>query len=184
MARHYMRELPTRIPNLARWPRQGRLFNPLASELTRDLGIGAAEVAAWMQAGLLSYDPRSRERLSEVEEAELTFVTAIARSGLSYEALRRALAQLERPYAYWPSDVLWDFGQGKWRYVPGEIGSAVADAVEEALAAQSEEQTEGHISRLVEEGDLDSLRALLDRVQEAISQVADGVGGADDGSAL
>jgi len=170
-----MGETTRPIPNLSR-PLQRRLFDPPATELMGELCIESAEVEAWTQTGLLSYDPRTREKLNEAEEAELTFAAAIGRSGLSYEAMCRALSQLEKPYAYWPSEVLWDFGQGKWRYVPGEIEGAVADAVEEAL--------EGHISRLVEEGDLEGLQGLLNDVQRAISQIGDDERDAADGEPL
>ena len=174
-----MAEPSKRIPNLARG-RQGRLFDPLATEVLGELGIESAEIEAWMQAGLLSYDPRTCEKVNEAEEAELTFVAAVARSGLSYRAMCHALSQLEKPYAYWPSDVVWDFGQGNWRYIQGEI----QDALEQLLPKLTEEEFIGYIERLTEDGDLEGLQALMGIVRRAIRQIADAPGGMASGEAV
>ena len=149
------------IPNFARQPQHALLF-PLdaggasARKLLDDLDVGNAHVDMWLAVGWLAYDPRAKNELTEAEEAELRFVSAVACSGLTHDAVCQMLSRLMRPYAYSVWDVVWDFREPTWRHIPSEVEAALLD--------RAPEVTDAYIQRLAQEGDKEALEELRDTI--------------------
>ena len=157
------------IPNLARGRAQQRLLFPAdGDELLRELAVPGNLVEMWIAAGWLSYDPRGKRPLTEAEEAELRFVSSVLRSGMSYGALCEAFAKLDKPYAYNVGNVVWDFGERRWRDIPSEVRAR--------LAALTEDDIHAYIDQLVREGDVGTLASLLERLQDEMGRDEDAEG--------
>ena len=90
-------------PELAREHNvQLRLLDDYGCHATKDASLGQLHPISILlfQWGLLSFDPMSTTQLTDVEHAEVSFLSALAKTGCSRNDLKRFLKYLRRPYAY------------------------------------------------------------------------------------
>lgn len=94
------------------------VFPREARAVAEDLHLSETEMRKLFADGLLSFDPTLPEVLDEAHEAELVFVGMIARAGFGRRVMRSMLSGLERPYAYDPRCIFFDFRVRAWKLFP------------------------------------------------------------------
>ena len=107
----------------------------------------------------LSFDPEIETLDSVGKEAEFIFLGSLVAAGCDPRMLRRLLSNLQKPYCYNLSSIYYDWPTRSWVDFPNQ------DAPSQ-IAAKI-------ITELEDDGDVDSLEELRDRVQEAITRLTD-----------
>ncbi|MCK6505651.1 hypothetical protein L6R53_20015 [Myxococcota bacterium] len=107
------------------------LFARHAADVQAEMGVRPIDADRLFEAGLLSFDPRTAEPLGSAEAAELRFLLSLHRAGCDLAMIRALVAELEPPYCYDHSAMVYDFAGGRW------LGLARVDAGESAALAVS-----------------------------------------------
>lgn len=94
------------------------LFNYSVADILEELNLQQATLSLWHRNEYLSFDIENKEELSNPEYLELTFVNSLFKSGLSLDSIIHLLSKLEKPYAYNPTKVYFDFIQNEWNHIP------------------------------------------------------------------
>ena len=79
------------------------------------LGVQADRLIDWHELGFLSFDPRHIKRWERWMLLEAVFIRDLFRTESSINAIRKMLAELDRPYAYRHSERFYDFAEQCWR---------------------------------------------------------------------
>lgn len=90
------------------------LFTPAIDDLLEELGVRQDEIDRLFQAGLLSFEPEGKERLSDSEAEELRLLGVMLRGGCDVSAIRSLTRTLARPYAYDSRRMVFSFEKGCW----------------------------------------------------------------------
>lgn len=94
-------------------------FTLSRDELAASLMVSCDEMTAWYKKDWLSFDPATMTDFGQPQQAEVAFITGLARSGLSDAYIDRLLsAGLEKPYCYDPNDTLFSFAEHRWVGIP------------------------------------------------------------------
>jgi hypothetical protein len=103
----------------------------------------------------LSFDPEINTINSSSKEAEFIFLGTLVAAGCDPHMLKRLLETLERPYCYHLSGMYYDWAKKCWEDFPDNREVEIADI----------------ISKFEDDGDVDSLKELKGRAQDAINRL-------------
>jgi len=109
---------------------------------------------------LLSFDPTTDEPLAPEQVAELRFLAGLVDAGCDYPVLVHLLRDLERPYAYEPDLMVYNFAAGTWQVVHRVDASIAAEAAIEAAVDDEDDELLQTIGQ-------DVLRGLVQIIGEA-----------------
>ena len=132
------------------------LLGPPARDIAERLGLDWWAVLKLHDDGLLSFNPEETPISHTGMEAEFTFLGSLVAAGCDPRMLKRLLTGLERPYRYDINHIYYDWPTKQWRKMP-EVSSP-------------EESFQDWLSELVAEGDVETIREILDSAQEALDQ--------------
>jgi hypothetical protein len=115
----------------------------------------------------LSFDPDTTIINNAGDEAEFRFLGSLIAAGCEPRMLKRLLSGLERPYRYDLTQIYYDLSERRWKDLPTRRNPG-----------QTVEQV---ITGYEEEGDVDALSDIADRVREALDHL-DGADEVEDAS--
>jgi hypothetical protein len=133
---------------------QQSLFTSTIEEFIASMFVSVDEMVLWQRKGWLSFNPLALCQYDEKEKIEVQFVIGLARSGLSDAMINRILSTLKTPYCYDPSSTFFSFVENSWISLPLEQDQA--------------DTTRHYLDELIENQDWDALRALKDKIFEAL----------------
>ncbi len=81
------------------------------------LRVSADDAHRWYANGWLSYDVSQKPVIDPPLEAELRFITSVARSGLPDSLIHEMLKPLSKPYRFDPEAIAYSFIHG-WVEAP------------------------------------------------------------------
>jgi hypothetical protein len=126
-------------------------------DLCDKIGLNWLSAVNLFQGGSLSFDPRSVEKLSAAQEAELRLLGRLVAAGCDESMLKKMLAGLDKPYAYRLDRLYYDWESRAWDILP------TGDLVKEKFEAWLEE--------LVESGQLGALENMRAGIDSSIREL-------------
>ena len=84
-------------------------------EILEDFNLSFASVDILYQKKLLSFNPSTRDSLTEGEFLEIKFISSLYNSGLSFSSVETLLSKLDRPNGYYKKENCFDFSFDRWR---------------------------------------------------------------------
>ena len=130
-----------------------------AREFADEIGLDWWAVLKLRDDGWLSFDPEKVGITDVRMEAEFLFLGSLVAAGCDPRMLGRLLSGLEKPYRYDLSEIYYDWRQQEWESLPRE--------------REPEEILSEWISELTSNGDAETLRDLLDRIESGLGEVED-----------
>ena len=100
---------------------QQSLFPYPIGEVTEHLKLNIATAELWYKNGYLSFNIELKKELNDSEYLEIIFFHSLFHSGLSLKSIDNILSTLEKPYAYDPLKVYFDFADKDWKYFPKQF---------------------------------------------------------------
>ena len=121
------------------------------------LGLNWIAALDLHQQGLLSFDPKTVEQLTHVQEAELKFLGRLVAAGCCGSVLKSLLVGLRKPYAYNLERMYFDWTARHWRLL---------EDTEEMESRWTE-----WLNELIAWGDLPVLERARTMVEEALLEL-------------
>ena len=143
---------------------QRYLFKTPTEEVLAGLRVSHDEATRWFHSGWLSFSVSEVSELEFPLEAELRFVSSVARSGLSDAFTEELLRQLKKPYRYDPDAIAYSFSHG-W----------VSPPQSPDLLEVVDENVDEWLESLAEDGETIRLEALHERIGELLEDAESGV---------
>jgi hypothetical protein len=137
---------------------QQLLFPANPRALCERMGLNWWAALKLYEDGWLSFSPATTPHLDEVQEAELRFVGSLITAGCDQSMLPLLLGDLQKPYAYDPSRIYYDWANRRWRLMPDP-------------RAHPEDVFAEWLDTLVANNDVHSLGGILEVVQDAVARV-------------
>ena len=141
------------------FPTQLSLFTISLEELVEQSGVTEQDMEQWHRDGLLSFSPEESVRFEPFDVAEICFVAALVRSGLTREQIAELLHGLPKPYRYDPEMTAYNFFTRRWQQIP------------EPVETDFDHELEAFLDRAVRSGDVDALHEISRRVREALAEI-------------
>lgn len=138
---------------------QQSLFPTDLRDLAESIGLDWWAAKKLYDDKWLSFDPEINTIDSSRKKAEFVFLGTLAAAGCDPHMLKRLLETLEKPYCYNLSGMYYDWEKRCWE--------------DHDLPSQA---AETFVSELEDDGDVDSLKELKERIQEAINRLNEDVG--------
>jgi hypothetical protein len=152
--------------------RQLTLFPFALDDLVADASVSNEEIREWHEQGLLSFGP-DEAAYQDFHLAELEFVAAIMRAGLSRAMVKTLLGKLAKPYRYNPRLVCYNFLLGQWRQLPSQSEDELRERHFEEFQTDFLQHLETYLDGLVEASEGLSVEDVYDRVRMAMRKVSD-----------
>lgn len=141
---------------------QQSLFPYPIEEIIKHLKLNTSTAVLWHKNEYLSYNIEEKKEINHTEQLELIFIHSLFYSGLSLKSIDNLLIGLEKPYAYDPLKVYYDFADKGWKYFP------------EQFELNSENYFE-EISSLLDVLDIEeekaTLQLLIENLEERLSEI-------------
>jgi hypothetical protein len=158
-----------------RWPATMMDDSPTLFPIERAEFIKQSDVAAerlhdWNGMGLLSFDVHDSDRLEEWHQAEVAIVRSVLEAGLKPSTVAALFESLPKPYRYDPRRLCYNVALRTWHMIPSQSYEEIQDAVREDLISDMSETADAYIEELADEGDVDTLEALLTAVAAALKR--------------
>lgn len=115
-------------PELAREHNvQLRLLDDYGCHLNKDSSLGQLHPVSVLlyEWGLLSFNPLETIQLTDAEHAEVSFLSALAKTGCSKNDIKRFLKNLRKPYAYHLARLHYDWAKNRWLFLRYENADEV-----------------------------------------------------------
>lgn len=125
---------------------QAFLFPVDARTVCREIGLNWLAASELFTRGLLSFDPSARPTLDDAQDAELRFLGGLVVAGCDGEMIEFLVEGLERPYAYRPHLVSYNFSAQRW--VLTKLDGSREDWLRDWLADLVENEDHASLSRI------------------------------------
>jgi hypothetical protein len=150
------------------------LFPMRRLEFVRAAQVAKAKLQKWHAAGWLSFDPSAMDVFEEFHLAEVQIVSSLAASPLKPGTWPEMLRSLTKPYRYDPRRLCYNFHLRRWQMLPSKTSDEITAAAREKLEAELEAEIDAYIDKLADDGDVDTLVALLAKLTAAIQRTRAG----------
>jgi hypothetical protein len=137
---------------------QQLLFPATPRSVCDEMGLNWWAALKLYEDGWLSFAPDKAGRLDVGQEAELRFVGALVVAGCDRAMLSTLLRGLPKPYAFEASKLYYHWAARQWRLLPDPITNPEGTFIE-------------WLESLVANGDIGSLRGILELTHDALARL-------------
>jgi hypothetical protein len=160
------------LPDGWAWPSPEQLaFHPLlftqaVDDFLLEQRVSRDDLRRWRERGWISFGPDLPAAFVLAQEWEIEVVAMVSRSGLPDAIVHKVLKALPRPFAVPPGKLAFSLYHG---WIKADV-SAVESRYEQVRCSMPD-WVDTYLDELVEDGNIDELKLLLDSVQNAIDKV-------------
>lgn len=153
-----LRQSYTVQPSSVATAEQQLLFPATSHSVCDEIGLNWWAALKLFEDGWLNFSPDATTRLDDAQESELRFVGSLVVAGCDHSMLATLLQGLPKPYAFPANKLYYHWVARQWRILPDPVADPEATFTE-------------WLELLVERGDINSLRGILELAHDALSRL-------------